>query len=806
MSNYRRIFWFLLSIGWLNLGLLSGSARTLAEDRLPGTAAWEHGPISQSELAEKMVAGIDRFLLRETENSMEKRPQFWQQDWTSPEAREKSVASNRERLQWIFGLRDPRVPFSAPELSGTLTKPAQVGVVVFRSAGNTGSENGGQQEQRTHTVYQIRWPVLENLHWEGLLIEPTVPSTNTVILIPDAGQSPEEFLQEEQRKARLQPFLTPGMRLIIPAVISREVHSRGRVELTDREFLYRTSFEMGRHPLGYEIQAVLALVDWLTNDSTETAATPSQNSTTPTETEPGKIGFYGIGEGGLIALVSTAVDPRIDAVAVSGYFGSRQNLWQEPLDRNLFGYLEQFGDAELATLVAPRPLIIEAAELPSQVIASRGGGPGRVQSPAVSEATQELKRAYSLLPAAVSWHAVLIEPQSEKTKFLSSNAVYALKDAIHTLQSELVTHASRGKPLLLINLLDDQQQARQARLVAQISAYNEQLLLDSPRVRKEFFSRLETSSLESFSQTAEFYRDYFRQQVIGKFDQPLLEPRPRTRKILEENSWTAYEVVLDVFPDVFASGVLLLPKNIPAGEKRPVVVCQHGLEGLPEHTYAENHRAYKNFAARLAEQGFVVFAPQNPYRGQDQFRTLQRKANPLGKTLFSMIVPQHEQITRWLGTLPEVDASRIAFYGLSYGGKTAMRVPPLVKNYALSICSGDFNDWIPKNVSLRVPYSYVWTGEYEIYEFDLGNTFNYAEMATLIAPRPFMVERGHFDGVATDDWVASEFAKVQWVYKVQLKLNEATELEWFAGPHTINGEGTFRFLHKHLQFPEQVRQ
>ena len=36
-------------------------------------------------------------------------------------------------------------------------------------------------------------------------------------------------------------------------------------------------------------------------------------------------------------------------------------------------------------------------------------------------------------------------------------------------------------------------------------------------------------------------------------------------------------------------------------------------------------------------------------------------------------------------------------------------------------------------------------------EFDLGNTFNYGEMAGLIAPRPFMVERGHDDGVAPDE-------------------------------------------------------
>ena len=133
---------------------------------------------------------------------------------------------------------------------------------------------------------------------------------------------------------------------------------------------------------------------------------------------------------------------------------------------------------------------------------------------------------------------------------------------------------------------------------------------------------------------------------------------------------------------------------------------------------------------------------QNLYLFEDRFRTLQRKANPLSKTLFSIIIPQHQQITDWLKTLPQVDPGRIAFYGLSYGGKSAMRIPPLVKNYCLSICSADFNDWVWKNASSRSPYSYLWGNEYEIFEFDLGSTFNYAEMAALIAPRPFMVEAG----------------------------------------------------------------
>ena len=130
-----------------------------------------------------------------------------------------------------------------------------------------------------------------------------------------------------------------------------------------------------------------------------------------------------------------------------------------------------------------------------------------------------------------------------------------------------------------------------------------------------------------------------------------------------------------------------------------------------------------------------------------------------------------------------------------------MRIPPLVSNYCLSICSADFNEWVWKNASTRSNYSYVWTGEYEIFEWNLGGTFNYAEMAALIAPRPFMVERGHFDGVAPDQTVAHEYAKVRHLYAAKLGIGDKPQIEWFVGPHTINSRETFDFLHRHLDWP-----
>lgn len=294
--------------------------------------------------------------------------------------------------------------------------------------------------------------------------------------------------------------------------------------------------------------------------------------------------------------------------------------------------------------------------------------------------------------------------------------------------------------------------------------------------------------------------------MIGRLPAATLPVNARSRLVKETDSWTCYEVVLDVYPDVYAWGYLLLPKDLKPGEKRPVVVCQHGLEGLPVDTIDDDESGrswgyYKAFAARLVERGFITFAPHNPYRGQDDFRVLQRKLNPLGKTLFSVILSQHDRILDWLSEQPFVDPDRIGFYGLSYGGKTAMRVPALLDRYALSICSADFNEWVKKNATVESPYSYLFTGEYEIFEFDMGHTYNYAEMGGLIAPRPFMVERGHNDGVAPDEWVAYEYAKIRRLYGY-LGIPGRTEIEFFNGPHTINGQGTFQFLHKHLDWPE----
>ena len=86
------------------------------------------------------------------------------------------------------------------------------------------------------------------------------------------------------------------------------------------------------------------------------------------------------------------------AVCVSGYFDDRNDVWRQPVDRNVFGLLEQFGDAEIASLIAPRTLIVEAARGPEFVIPpGTGGAPGRLTTPRLETVKAEVDRARKLI-------------------------------------------------------------------------------------------------------------------------------------------------------------------------------------------------------------------------------------------------------------------------------------------------------------------------------------------------------------------------------------------------------------------------
>ncbi|MCA9267325.1 MAG: hypothetical protein KDA41_02590, partial [Planctomycetales bacterium] len=81
----------------------------------------------EGDIAAQLVAGVDRFLLRKIDASIDDRAQRWQPDLSSPAAYEASLAPQRNRLAEILGVRDARLPFDAPALVATTDRAALVG-------------------------------------------------------------------------------------------------------------------------------------------------------------------------------------------------------------------------------------------------------------------------------------------------------------------------------------------------------------------------------------------------------------------------------------------------------------------------------------------------------------------------------------------------------------------------------------------------------------------------------------------------------------------------------------------------------
>jgi len=756
------------------LWLLSPAmAQTALPDTKPLTA--------EGDIAAQMVDGINRYLEKATASLVEQRASLWKRNYESTQSYEQSIAPNREHFRRIIGAVDARLPVRSMELDSTTARPALV------------------SEAPTYKVYAVRWPVFDGVDGEGLLLRPEHPVAR-IVAIPDADWSPEMLaglapgVEPEAQIARR--LAEADCEVLVPVLIDRKdtwsvIPGIGMTNQPHREWIYRMAFEVGRHIIGYEVQKVLAGVDWFTQENNSHVL---------------PIGIAGYGEGGLLALYSAALDPRIQATLVSGYFQSRQGVWKEPVYRDVWALLHEFGDAELTSLIAPRALIVEASRGPQvsgpplSTKERNGATPnGRLDTPPLESVRMEVERAKPFFAGLNATERLRLTVSGDGNGLPGSAPALAaffeslgIKTKLPPLGIPPKDHRDNYDPSVRFHRQFDQ-----------LVNYTQVLIRKSPAKRVAFWAKADSSSPERWKETTRPYRDYIWEEVIGRLPSPSLPANTRTRLVYDDPKYRGYEVMLDVWPDVFAYGILLVPKNIQPGERRPVVVCQHGLEGRPQDVADPKIDSgyYHRFAVRLAEEGFVTYAPQNPYIGEDRFRLIQRRGHPLKLALFSFILGQHQRTLEWLAGLPYVDPARIGFYGLSYGGKTAVRVPPLLENYALSICSADFNEWVWKNTNIDTPYSYLLTREYDMIEFDFANVVNYSDLGNLMAPRPFMVERGHDDTVAPDETVAYEYAKIRRFFDMNMKLPDRTEIEFFSGPHTINGKGSFEFLRRHLRWP-----
>ncbi len=616
-----------------------------------------------------------------------------------------------------------------------------------------------------------------------IFLPKSVALAGGVIAIPPATESREEFAgvtEGAKPAAWLKVLLARKLAVAVPITIERSdnhpiCQQAGGKDR--RRVLWRAGFIVGRTVVGLEVQQALALRQYLASRG-ELAAKP--------------IAIIGRGQGAMTALYAGAVDEHFAAVASLDYFERRENCWQEPVDRVLNGQLNEFGDAEVAALIAPRPLYIGTSQ-GSTIAQAR-----------VDAEVARARRFYQGLK--VEDHLVNLAPQ-ESTLETSAMKIAATLGAKEVANPSEITLQI---PYAQIERARDQQ-------FESWFQYLQNLIAASSQAREQYW-HLDSTPAAERPKKAEKLRAELA-QLVGVI-RPDVPMNARTRLTAETDKFLAYDVFLDVVPGVEVYGQLLVPRVVggDVNQRLPAVICQHGFDGAPKYVSGvgtdleSNDHFYHRFGQRLAERGYVVFAPYLSVpevkhtdvmiHRADLVNPLVRLAATIGMMRTSIELAKLHRVVDFLLSLPFVDPKHLGYYGLSYGGYSALWMPPLEPRLKLTIISAHFNDWQTMLTdSTRQGDSYWSLPDEDFYNWNVLNRFVHTQIIAAMWPRPVCIEYGSEDQVTTAAWHDRAWKEVS-AFAEAWGMQDKIVDDKFLGPHSIHGISTFFFLDRWLR-PER---
>ena len=715
-------------------------------------------PPLSGDIREEQRQQIIRYYLQQIAATPDKRDRLWHPNFSSTAFYQTSLQEHQNHLREMLGLIQPELG------------PPQVKLLA---------------ENKNLRIEELTLPIDQELSVRAFIFLPhSSAPTAAVIVIPPDNQSREEFTGAAtgMKPAKwLRALLERNIAVAVPLMaerrddhpICRQAGGKDR-----RRVLWRAGFIVGRTLVGLEVQQVLALREFLASQK---------------EINGKQIAVMGEGQGGMTALYAGAVEERFAAVASLDYFQQRENCWEEPVDRVLYGQLNEFADAEVAALIAPRPLWIVTK--PGVVIP-------------LASVTAEFSRAQR-------FYQGLRIPGNLKI-IAASNA--GLEDAAIKIAS-LFGGLQKGKTAeFTLRILPEQIEGARNQNFEALFAYLRRLDIVSEQVRADYW-QLNSIPPQERPLKAQKLRTELA-GLMGEFTFEAVPLRPRTGLIGETEKFLAYEVVLDVAPGIEVYGHLLVPRTVAGQVKKrlPAVVCQHGFDGAPKYitgigTELENNdHFYHRFGERLVERGYVVFAPYmtvpedhrppNIVYRADLINPLVRLTASLGLMRTSIELTKLHRVVDFLQSLSFVDPDRIGYYGLSYGGYSAIWMAPLEPRLKLAVISAHFNDWQTMLTDTERYGDSYWTlPDEDFYNWNVLNRFVHTQLIAAMWPRPVCIEYGSGDPVTTPEWHERAWKEVK-AFGDSWDMQDKLVDDRFNGGHTIHGIGTFFFLDRWLR-PER---
>ncbi len=249
-----------------------------------------------------------------------------------------------------------------------------------------------------------------------------------------------------------------------------------------------------------------------------------------------------------------------------------------------------------------------------------------------------------------------------------------------------------------------------------------------------------------------------------------------------------------------AEGIFAIPESASPQIRVPLVIVQHGIGSFPERNFgvADEGDAYHSYARRLVESGFAVLTPMN-LRSVERRNRIERLCRLADLSLPGIEMVRMQRLLDEVLKDPRIDRDRVGMWGLSLGGLATLFWTPLEPRIRAAVVAGWFNHRRNKMVIPDERYScFLETKEEHAFFNGWLTAYTDSDVASLICPRPLLIQTGKKDGIAWWPMVLEEFDAAREHYR-RLGIVDRIEMDLRDGGHETHVESGLRFLTKWLR-------
>jgi hypothetical protein len=247
-----------------------------------------------------------------------------------------------------------------------------------------------------------------------------------------------------------------------------------------------------------------------------------------------------------------------------------------------------------------------------------------------------------------------------------------------------------------------------------------------------------------------------------------------------------------------AEGLLAVPQN--ASGPVPLIIAQHGIGSTPEKVFGveDERNLYHDYGHVLLAEGFAVLAPLN-LRNVEPRNRIERLARLGDTTLPGIEFARMQVLLDEALRDPRIDADRVGMWGISLGGMATMFWMPLEPRIDCGVVTAWFNHRRNKMVIPDERYScFLETTEEHAFFRGWLTEFTDSDVASLLCPRPLLIQTGKKDGIAWWPQVMEEFKASSEHYE-KLGVGGRIEIDLHEGGHEIRLESGLPFVKKWLK-------